>query len=248
MSREFLRDRRTSQSGYGLRNSRLQVSFEVRRGPFFQDVPSGTSSALVQGGTMRYRVLLPALLALHFTGAVADTAATAIADNSRLSAMYNEDQADRTRWHDKKIDTDALFKSGERRRAEVKQLLSSAQLRTAHDFFCAALIFHHGNTIDDYRLATSLAWIGMTIEPTNKDYAYLTASTWDRFMKEQGKRQWYGTKCQHQPGVSGKDELYPVDETAVTDADRARFDLKPLEVMRAHTGESIRLSGADSTC
>jgi hypothetical protein len=197
---------------------------------------------------MRYHVFLMALLAVHFGGAVADTAPTSIADNPRLSAMYNEEQADRTRWHDKTIDTDTLFKSDERRRAAVKQMLSSGQLRTAHDFFCAALIFHHGNAIDDYRLATSLAWIGMTIEPTNKDYAYLTASTWDRFMKEQGKPQWYGTKCTHVTKSSGKDELYRVDETAVSDADRARFDLKPLEVMRVHTGESIRLSGADSTC
>jgi len=180
--------------------------------------------------------------------ALANTRAIALVDNPRLSAMYTGDQADRARWHDKSIDTDTLFKNDERRRAEVKQMLADGQVRTAHDFFCAALIFHHGNTIDDYRLATSLAWVGMTIEPNNKEYAYLTASTWDRFMKEQGKRQWYGTKCRHVAGPSGKDELYPVDETAVTDSDRARFDLKPLEVMRTHTGESIRLSGADSTC
>jgi hypothetical protein len=86
------------------------------------------------------------------------------------------------------------------------------------------------------------------IEPTNKEYVYLTASTGDRFMKEQGKPQWYGTKCRPVAGSTSKDELYPVDETAATDSDRARFDLKPLEVMRAHMGESIRLSGVDSTC
>lgn len=66
-------------------------------------------------------------------------------------------------------------------------------------------------------------------------------------MMKQGKPQWYGTKCRHESGP-GPDQLYPVDETAATDADRARFDLKPLEVMRAHIGESIRLSGADATC
>jgi hypothetical protein len=97
-------------------------------------------------------------------------------------------------------------------------------------------------------LATSLAWVSLTIEPSNKDYAYLTASTWDRFMQEQGKPQWYGTKCRHESGRSAKGELYPVDESAVSDNDRARFDLKPLEVMRGHIGESIRLSGADATC
>jgi hypothetical protein len=198
---------------------------------------------------MRYvHTFLTILFFASYQAALANNAPSAIADNPRLAAMFDEDQADRTNWRMKKIDSDTLFKSDEKRRAEVKRMLATAQVRTAHDFFCAAMVFHHGHTIDDYRLATSLAWVGMTIEPTNKNYAYLTASTWDRFMKEQGKPQWYGTKCSHESVEFGKDQLYPVDESAVTDTDRARFDLKPLEVMRAHTGESIRLSGADSTC
>ena len=162
--------------------------------------------------------------------------------------MFDEDQADRVNFRMKKIDTATLFDRDEKRRLETKRMLAMGQVRTAHDFYCAALVFHHGQTVDDYRLATSLAWIAMTMEPANKDYAYLTASSWDRFMMKQGKPQWYGTKCLHKPGQQGKDELYPVDESAASDADRARFDLKPLQVMRDHTGESIRLSGADSTC
>jgi hypothetical protein len=172
----------------------------------------------------------------------------ALPDNPRLSAMFDEDQADRIGWRSKKIDSATIIDRDEKRRAEIRRMLATAQVRTAHDFYCAALVFHHGHTIDDYRLATSLAWVSVTIDPTNKDYGYLSASTWDRFLMEQGKPQWYGTKCRHDPAQSGKDELYPVDETAVTDNDRARFDLKPLEVMRAHIGESIRLSGADATC
>lgn len=76
----------------------------------------------------------------------------------------------------------------------------------------------------------------------------MAASTWDRLMVKQGKPQWYGTKCRHESEQPSKDELYPVDETVVTDRERARFDLKPLQVIRAHIGESIRLSGADATC
>jgi uncharacterized protein len=178
----------------------------------------------------------------------ANSAGDAMTDNSRLSVMLNEDQADRISWGQKKIDADTILERDERRRAEVRQMLATNEVRTAHDFYCAAVIFHHGQTIDHYRLATSLAWVSMTIEPTNKDYAYMSASTWDRLMMKQGKPQWYGTKCRHESGQPGTDQLYPVDETAVTDGDRARFDLKPLAVMRAHIGESIRLSGADATC
>jgi hypothetical protein len=180
--------------------------------------------------------------------APSSSAADAVTDNPRLSAMLEEDQADRISWSQKKIDPAIIVARDESRRSEVRRMLAAAQVRTAQDFYCAAVIFHHGQNIDDYRLATSLAWISMTIEPTSKDYAYMAASTWDRFMIKQGKPQWYGTKCRHEPDQSGKDQLLPVDEAAVTDSDRARFDLKPLEVMRAHIGESIRLSGADATC
>jgi hypothetical protein len=176
-----------------------------------------------------------------------DTPAVA-SDNPRLSAMLEEDQSDRVSWSQKKIDSATIVARDESRRFEVRRMLAAAQMRTARDYYCAAVIFHHGQTSDDYRLATSLAWISMTLEPTVKDYAYMAASTWDRFMVKQGRPQWYGTKCRHEPDQSGKDQLLPVDETAVTDSDRARFDLKPLEVMRTHIGESIRLSGADATC
>lgn len=191
---------------------------------------------------------LQALPSPSSAGTVADSAGDAMSDNPRLSVMLEEDQADRISWGQKKIDADTILDRDDKRRVEVRRMLATHQVRTAHDFYCAAVIFHHGQTTDDYRLATSLAWVGMTIEPANKDYAYMSASTWDRLMQKQGKPQWYGTKCRHESEQPGADQFYPVDETAVTDGDRARFDLKPLEVMRAHIGESIRLSGADATC
>jgi hypothetical protein len=198
---------------------------------------------------MRFsHIVVTVLLSAPCSAALSSNAADKPADEVRLSTMFDEDQADRVNLRMKKIDWATLLDKDEKRRLETKRMLAMGQVRTAHDFYCAALVFHHGQTGDDYRLATSMAWIAMTMEPANKDYAYLTASSWDRFMMEQGKSQWYGTKCLHKPGQRGKDELYPVDESAASDADRARFDLKPLQVMRDHTGESIRLSGADSTC
>lgn len=179
---------------------------------------------------------------------LSNDAPDALTDNQRLSAMLEEDQADRVGWKQKKMDSATILQRDENRRSEVKRMLAAAQVRTAHDFYCAAFIFHHGQVVDDYRLATSLAWVSMTIDPTNKDYAYMAASTWDRFMVSQGRPQWYGTKCKHEPDESGKDQLQPVDESAASDSDRARFDLKPLEVMRAHIGEPIRLSGGNATC
>jgi hypothetical protein len=198
---------------------------------------------------MQYvRIFVTLLAFLSCSVAFPDNANDAMSDNPRLSAIYEEDQADRISWREKKIDDATILLRDESRRTEIKRMLAAAQVRTAHDFYRSALIFHHGQTADDYRLATSLAWVSMTIDPANKDYAYLAASTWDRFMLKQGKPQWYGTKCRRESERAGAAELFPVDETVVTDSDRARFDLKPLGVIRTHIGEPIRLSNPNATC
>jgi hypothetical protein len=176
----------------------------------------------------------------------ADSAAETPADNPRLVAMYAEDQSDRIDWRNKKITSKRLLERDEQRRAEVLALLADGQVRTGHDFFCAAVVFHHGQTVDHYRTAVSLAWVGMTLDPANKDHLYLVASSWDRFMLKQNRPQWYGTKCVYEAGRPTA--LHPVDETAVTDEDRARFDLKPLAVMRSQLEAPIRLSGKSARC
>lgn len=198
---------------------------------------------------MRHALLsLAVYFILYCSNALSSESHDGPGDHPRLIALLDQDQADRVSWRMKKIDADTLLERDRTRRAEVKRMLEAAQVRTARDFYGASVIFHHGRTIDDYRLATSLAWISMTLEPTSKDYAYMTASTWDRLMIEEGRPQWYGTKCRHEAADPRQDELHPVDEAAVSDLERARFDLKPLAIIRTHIGESIRLSGADATC
>jgi hypothetical protein len=196
---------------------------------------------------MRHAIALLSLFLFARCGfAEPDHAENTATDNPRLVAMYAEDQSDRVDWKNNKHTSKRLVERDEQRRAEVLKLLAAGQVRTGHDFFCAAVVFHHGQTLDHYRTATSLASIGMTLDPANKDHRYLVASSWDRFMMKQNRPQWYGTKCVYEDGRPTA--LYPVDETAVTDEDRARFDLKPLADMRSHLGAPIRLSGDTSTC
>lgn len=196
---------------------------------------------------MRPAAALLSLFLMTCCGFAETSQATdAQADNPRLVAMYAEDQSDRIDWRKQKITSARLLERDEQRRTEVLALLAAGQLRTGHDFFCAAVVFHHGQTVEHYRLATSLAWIGMTLDPENKDHRYIVASSWDRFMIKQNRPQWYGTKCVYEAGRPTA--LHPVDETAVTDEDRARFDLKPLAVMRSHLGAPTRLSGDTTKC
>jgi len=194
----------------------------------------------------RTAVLLSLFLFARCGFAEPAQAAGAPADNPRLVAMYAEDQSDRVEWKQHKLTSEKLLERDAQRRADVLALLAAGQLRTGHDYFCAAVVFHHGQTLEHYRTATALAWIGMTLDPANSDHRYLVASSWDRFMIKQNRPQWYGTKCMYEDGR--RTALYPVDETAASDEDRARFDLKPLAVMRSNLGAQIRLSGDTSTC
>src|ERR1700755_1991917 len=102
---------------------------------------------MLHGGTMPYAriaVITFAFALISCHTAPAGKAQPAITDSPRLSAMLDEDQADRIDWKQKKIDTDSIAKRDEARRTEVKRMLAAAQVRTANDFYCASVIFHHG--------------------------------------------------------------------------------------------------------
>lgn len=162
------------------------------------------------------------------------------ADNPRIAELLEQDQADRKGFPNTALSWKEINVRDEARRSEILSMLKKGEVRTAQDLFFSAVIFHHGQTDDHYRLAASLAWIAATIAPENKDYLWQTASTWDRLMVKRGKPQWYGI----QPRITedGKiDGRYPIDEDAVTDEERARFQVKPLAEIRLLKNGSVRL-------
>ena len=153
------------------------------------------------------------------------------ADNARLQALLDADQADRQHLTpeigQERILT--IVAHDRARRDEVRMLLAAGELRTAADYDNAACVFQHGETADDYRLAFSLASIARQIDPARS--GWLVAASWDRLMLSLGKRQWYGTQSQvdpttHEPG------LLPLDEAAVTDQDRWKLGLHSLAQIR----------------
>jgi hypothetical protein len=153
-------------------------------------------------------------------------------NNSRMEELFEQDQRDRKGFPDTELSWTEINQRDEARREEAIAALRRGELRTAQDFYIAAVIYHHGQTADHYHLATSLAWMAASIEPDNKTYLWLTASTWDRLMVSREKPQWYGT----QPMIDEAGRIvgrYPIDERAVTDEERARFQVMPLEEIQA---------------
>jgi len=145
------------------------------------------------------------------------------ADNEQLRAIVKADQAERENaWKPEELKPEimqGLMQRDAERRAKVQIELAAGRVRTSSDFFNAALVMQHGPGLEDIRMAHALATIAAALDPASRDAKWLKAASWDRMMSFQKKPQWYGT--QYVRDADGKWILYVVDETAVTDEDRA---------------------------
>lgn len=162
-------------------------------------------------------------------------------DNVTLKKMYQADQQQRIQ---KDIDWNVLGQRDRERFATVKKLLKNGQIKTAMDYTNAARILNHGSGLQDFRLATALAVLGLALEPGNIDLMRTYASTWDRMMMAQNRPQWYAT----QYTKSGDDQpwvLYAVDEQ-VTDRQRRELTLPALIEMQqkiANMNQDVHTTG-----
>jgi hypothetical protein len=145
--------------------------------------------------------------------------------NAELFYMMKSDQAarrtpvDSTRW-------DSVTTQDAKRLTRVKELFKANALNVAPDFFNAALICQHGPDSTDYRLANLLARRAAELDSTDTSAKWLSAASWDRHLQSTGRSQIYGT--QFKRDQSGKWTLEPIETTAVSDSERARWSVPPL--------------------
>ena len=154
-------------------------------------------------------------------------------DDQELASLFAADQAARQRY----LADGSLPEVGDDavRCAAVRQICAEGRLRTARDYYHAAMVLHHGKELADHeeahRFALEAARRGEDEGDLKNLATWLVAATWDRCCMSQGKAQWYGTQFV-------RDErqdlwvLYPLDRTAVSDADRRRMNVpEPEEVL-----------------
>jgi hypothetical protein len=158
------------------------------------------------------------------------------ANNVRIEQLFAEDQDDRRGFPNTKLSYKEINVRDEARREEILGMLKKTEIRTAQDYFYAAVIFHHGQTFEHYRMASSLAWMAHELEPEDSTYAWQTASSWDRMMLKKGRPQWYGVQAHRDD--QNRAVLSSIDETAVSDDERARYNVKPLTELKAKPGRS----------
>ncbi len=157
------------------------------------------------------RVLLFIIIALGFS-----SCPTYAQDNPDLEKLYELDQAARRA---QPINWEELYVEDAERRENVISILESGGISTAQDYFHAAMIFQHGNSADDIRLAHSFATIAASLDPSLPNANWLKAATWDRLLLNFDQPQWYGTQFVRDD--AGKLSLYKMQPDVISDEQRA---------------------------
>ena len=152
-------------------------------------------------------------------------------DNRELWTIVDADQEDREGTID---DVKKAIGRDHERLARVKEIVAAGGLKTSQDYFNAALVFQHGSTPDDYQKAHELAMKSAEIDPSNMRAKWLAAAAQDRYLRSIGKPQIYGTQFKLIDGVW---KLEPIDESAVTDEDRAKWGVPPLAQQKRRAEE-----------
>ncbi len=155
-----------------------------------------------------------------------------IDDNPELIRIYREDQADRSGEPDQ-IDWLAVGPRDHARKARVAEILAAGGARTSDDYFSAAMVYQHGDSVEDFQRAHDLAAKAVELDPTNDTAKWLAAAAEDRYLMNLGKPQRYGTQFRK---TNGKWELYQVDPS-VTDEERARWGVPPLAEAKRRADE-----------
>lgn len=140
-----------------------------------------------------------------------------------VQAMFAADQADRRALAARQLTQPELNRRDHERRQELALLVAEGHLRSADDYYCAALILQHGTLPEEFRRAHDFAAEAM--RRGSVPARWLFAATLDRWLVATGKPQQYGTQYVR-VGSHGY-AIYTVDPQ-VTDAERAQYDVPPL--------------------
>ncbi len=148
----------------------------------------------------------------------AKSAAPFIFNNREIADLYIADRQDRRDKTAGILTGEQVWARDAQRKALALQLHKDGLLRTKDDLESAAMIFHHGTTADDYRLAFALATAAAAKSENPTEVSWLMAVSLDRWLVSMKRPQWYGSQYE----TDGK-TLSPVDMGAVDAAERRRL-------------------------
>ncbi|MFS0920919.1 hypothetical protein [Brevibacillus sp. 179-C 1.1 NHS] len=135
--------------------------------------------------------------------------------NLELKRLFEEDQNDLRTLHEHRKERDQI------RRQRVQKMHADGEMREAIDFFHAALIFQHGETLTDWYTAHN--WAREAALLGYEDARWLAAVSLDRWLVHQGRPAKYGNQL-----ISfGPVYRFPLVEASTTDEERMEWKIPP---------------------
>jgi hypothetical protein len=109
--------------------------------------------------------------------------------SEEMKAIFTEDQRVRKAAN---IDWNTVNKTDQERRDQTRKLLAAGALHTGKDYEEAAFVFQHGDEAEDYLLAHTLAMVA--VSKGDSAAIWIAAATLDRYLKQIGQKQVFGTQ------------------------------------------------------
>ncbi|WP_394846159.1 hypothetical protein LZC95_01690 [Pendulispora brunnea] len=147
--------------------------------------------------------------------------------NGELRDIYHADQDDR-RAAPEKIDWKVVNPRDAARRERVRQLEAAKQLRTADDYYHAAMVFQHGIDESSHATAFHFARHAVELDSNFVKARWLVAASRDRYHMSRLEPQLYGTQYKI---INGIWIVWPADHH-ITDRDRATWCVQSLETAK----------------
>jgi len=155
--------------------------------------------------------------------------------NDEIAELFHTDQAERvdhpaygTPEYRRLRERDAA------RRQRVRELLAAGDIGNPETLYRAAMIFQHGDDLDDFHQAHRLAMAAA--EAGYAPARWLAAASLDRWLMHQGKPQKFGTNIVPD---GRRQRVWDVDP-ATTDEERAAWNVPPLDELHRRAEELTR--------
>ena len=155
--------------------------------------------------------------------------------SSELQDLFRADRDERTNHPDYGTPEYWLLRGRDaERRQRLQGIGESGGLKEPDDYYHAAWILNHGESVEEIWQAHVLA--KKAVERGLRRARWLAAATYDRWMMYQGKPQKYGTQIV----PDGKRQRVWDVEPATSDAERAEWDVPSLAEMNRRAKEVTR--------
>jgi hypothetical protein len=115
------------------------------------------------------------------------------------------------------------------RQMRVQQLLDSNKVQTSNDYHNAAMVFQHG--LDTIASGMAVKLMQKSLELDSTADKWLLAAAIDRDLMRRDLPQIYGTQYLKM-GEDAPWELYQLDSTKITDAERKEYNVETLAEQR----------------